>query len=45
MRNALVHAGRPGRRVVSGFIATAFGEDGAAAARAQWRRSPTGCIP
>jgi putative transposase len=38
MRNALAHAGRSGRRVVSAFIATAFAQDDAEAARAQWRR-------
>ena len=36
MRNALAHAGRSGRRVVSAFIATAFAQDDAASA--QWRR-------
>jgi putative transposase len=38
MRNALAYAGMSGRRVVSAFIATAFAEDDAEAARAQWRR-------
>jgi putative transposase len=38
MRNALAHAGRQGRRVVSAFIATAFAQDDAEAARAQRRR-------
>src|SRR3954471_15416873 len=38
MRNALAHAGKSGRRVVSAFIATAFAQDYAAAASAQWRR-------
>ena len=38
MRNALAHAGRSGRRVVSAFIATAFAQDDAGAASAQWRR-------
>jgi len=37
MRNALAHAGKSGRRVVSAFIATAFAQDDAEAARAQWR--------
>jgi transposase-like protein len=37
MRNALAHAGKSGRRVVSAFIATAFAQDDAAAAKAQWR--------
>ena len=38
MRNALAHAGKSGRRVVSAFIATAFAQDDAAAAKSQWRR-------
>jgi transposase-like protein len=38
MRNVLAHAGRQGRRVVSAFIATAFAQDDAEAARAQCRR-------
>src|ERR1700692_2073523 len=38
MPNVLAHAGRQGRRVVSAFIATAFAQDDAAAARAQWRK-------
>jgi putative transposase len=38
MRNVLAHAGRQGRRVVSAFIATAFAQDDAGAATAQWRR-------
>lgn len=38
MRNALAHAGKSGRRVVSAFIGTAFAQDDADAARLQWRR-------
>lgn len=38
MRNALAHAGKSGRRVVSAFIATAFAQNDAEAAKAQWRR-------
>ncbi|MGY4353132.1 transposase-like protein [Bradyrhizobium sp. GM7.3] len=38
MRKALAHAGKSGRRVVSAFIATAFAQDDAEAATAQWRR-------
>ena len=38
MRNALAHAGKSGRRVVSAFIATAFAQDDADSATAQWRR-------
>ena len=38
MRNVLAHAGRQGRRVVSAFIATAFAQDDAEAARTQWRK-------
>ena len=37
MRNALAHAGKSGRRVVSAFVATAFAQDDAGAA-SQWRR-------
>jgi transposase-like protein len=37
-RNALAHAGRNGRRVVSAFIATAFAQNDAEAAHQQWRR-------
>jgi transposase-like protein len=37
MRNALAHAGKSGRRVVSAFIATAFAQDDAEAAKNQWR--------
>jgi transposase-like protein len=38
MRNVLAHAGKSGRRVVSAFIATAFAQDDADAAKAQWRK-------
>jgi transposase-like protein len=38
MRNVLAHAGKQGRRVVAAFIATAFAQDDAEAARAQWRQ-------
>jgi transposase-like protein len=38
MRNALAHAGKSGRRVVSAFMATAFAQDSAEAAKAQWRK-------
>ncbi|MCG2672822.1 IS256 family transposase [Bradyrhizobium sp. GCM10023182] len=38
IRNALAHAGKSGRRVVSAFIATAFAQDDAGAARSQWRK-------
>jgi putative transposase len=37
-RNALAHAGRNGRRVVSAFIATAFAQETADAAKLQWRK-------
>ncbi|MGH8276935.1 MAG: IS256 family transposase [Steroidobacteraceae bacterium] len=37
MRNVLAHAGKNGRRVVSAFIATAFAQDDAQAAKVQWR--------
>lgn len=38
MRDALAHAGKSGRQVVSALIATAFAQDDAEAARQQWRR-------
>jgi putative transposase len=38
MRNALAYAGKSGRRVVSAFIATAFAQDDAEAAKIQWRK-------
>ena len=38
MRNAMAHAGKSGRRVVSAFIATAFAQNDAEAASQQWRR-------
>ncbi len=37
MRNVLAHAGKQGRRVISAFIATAFAQEDAEAARQQWR--------
>jgi transposase-like protein len=36
-RNALAHAGKSGRRVVSAFIATAFAQETEKVAKAQWR--------
>ena len=47
MRNLLAHAGRQGRRVVSAFVATAFAQDDADSAKAQWSgaRSPTSSGP
>jgi transposase-like protein len=38
MRNLLAHAGRQGRGVAAAFIATAFAQEDAAAAKAQWRK-------
>jgi transposase-like protein len=38
MRNALAHAGRSGRRVVSAFIATPFAQDDTEQTKVQWRR-------
>ena len=38
MRNALAHANKNGRRVVSAFIATAFAQGSADAAGTQWRQ-------
>ena len=37
-RNALAYAGKNGRRVVAAFIATAFAQNDAEAARSQWRK-------
>ena len=37
-RNLLAHAGRQGRGVVAAFIGTAFAQEDAASARAQWRQ-------
>ena len=37
MRNALAHAGKTQRRIVSAWIGTAFAQDDAAAAAKQWR--------
>jgi putative transposase len=37
-RCALAHAGKSGRRVVAAFIATAFAQNDAMAARLQWRK-------
>ena len=42
MRNVLAHAGKQGRRVVSAFIGTAFAQNDAAFARAQWRQGRRG---
>ena len=38
MRNLLSYAGRQGKRVVAAFVANAFAQDDAAAAKAQWRQ-------
>jgi len=38
MRNALAHAGKSGRRVVSALIGTAFAQEDADAAKTQWRK-------
>jgi transposase-like protein len=37
MRNALAHAGKSQRRIVSAWVGTAFAQDDAEAARKQWR--------
>ena len=37
MRNAMAHAGKTQRRIVSAWIGTAFAQDDADAARTQWR--------
>jgi putative transposase len=36
--NLLAHAGKQGRRVVSAFVATAFAQDDAEAAKNQWHQ-------
>jgi putative transposase len=38
MRNLLAYAGRQGRGVVAAFVGTAFAQEDAATARAQWRQ-------
>lgn len=38
MRNLLSHAGKQGRRVVAAFVATAFAQEDALAAKTQWRQ-------
>ena len=38
MRNAMAHAGKTQRRIVSAWVGTAFAQDNAAAARKQWRQ-------
>jgi len=38
MRNAMAHAGKTQRRIVSAWIGTAFAQDDADAARKQWRQ-------
>jgi transposase-like protein len=45
MRNAVAHAGRNSRRVVSAFIATAFAQDDARPPRPSGAGSPTSCVP
>jgi putative transposase len=37
MRNAMAHAGKTQRRIVSAWVGTAFAQDDAQAARKQWR--------
>src|SRR5271154_3957541 len=37
MRNAMAHAGKTQRRIVSAWVGTAFAQDDSAAARKQWR--------
>jgi putative transposase len=37
MRNAMAHAGKTQRRIVSAWVGTAFAQDDAATARQQWR--------
>ena len=37
MRNAMAHAGKTQRRIVSAWVGTAFAQNDAEAARKQWR--------
>ena len=43
MRNALAHAGKTQRRMVSAAIGTVFVQESADAARTQWRSGPINC--
>ena len=49
MRNAIAHAGKTQRRIVSAWVGAAFAQDDAPAAHAQWRpsgaTSPTSSAP
>ncbi len=38
MRNAMAHAGKTQRRIVSAWVGTAFAQDDAASASKQWRQ-------
>ena len=38
MRNALAHANKSGKRMVSAFIGTAFAQEDAKSVKAEWRR-------
>jgi transposase-like protein len=38
MRNALAHATRSGKRMISAFIGTAFAQEDAKSVKAEWRR-------
>ena len=44
-RNALAHAGKAQRRIVSAWIGTAYAPEDAAAAHAQWRTDVVGIFP
>jgi len=39
MRNALAHATRSGKRMISAFIGTAFAQEDATSVKAEWRRA------
>jgi transposase-like protein len=45
MRNALAHANKSGKRMVSAFIATAFAQEDAETAKQQWRRVADQLLP
>ena len=45
MRNAMAHAGKTQRRIVSAWVGTAFAQNDAEAARKQWRHVADGLRP
>jgi len=45
MRNALAHANKSGKRMVSAFISTAFAQEDAKPVNTEWRSLTTNCAP